>query len=385
MHQSSIFGTYIRGVFFTKASVNVVIIPYVALFILFHFHANPTSLGLPPKSLLRLGTVDWVIQILMFFKLWPCAFSIAVYLSNHLPFISRQNLSPWTTLFGSHPGYFYFRTFGCTCYPLLRPYNRHKFQPRSAQSVFMGYTTHAKGYLCYNPTSTLFYVSQHVIFYESTFPFRNLTPPSPPVSTSSWLCNLLYFPSESSSILGPYPSVPPMSPIHASNPIDPVVFLSDPTLLFSASDTTPLEPSSTSISPISTSTASTSSHQSTFVPISESIHQSIALPVSLPSTNFLPVSLPTTNTNSMVTRSKAGISKKKQGFAAHSSSPPDYLNNTKPPSYSVACKYPQWRDAMQSEFQALQRQSTWTLVPSSSDHNVIGYQSSSLSEIQMAL
>jgi hypothetical protein len=70
----------------------------------------------------------------------------------------------------------------------------------------------------------------------------------------------------------------------------------------------------------------------------------------------------------MQTRSKSGISKKKC-FAT--STTVDYLQ-TEPPTYTIASKFPQWREAMASEFDALQRQQTWSLVPPSSDQNVIG-------------
>jgi transposase InsO family protein len=60
-------------------------------------------------------------------NLWPYAFSTAVFLINRLPSLSRHSISPWTALFGSSPDYLSFRTFGCACYPLLRPYSHHKF------------------------------------------------------------------------------------------------------------------------------------------------------------------------------------------------------------------------------------------------------------------
>ena len=59
-------------------------------------------------------------------KFWPYAFTTAVFLINRLPSLSQKTLSPWTALFGSRPDYTFFCTFGCACYPLLRPYNRHK-------------------------------------------------------------------------------------------------------------------------------------------------------------------------------------------------------------------------------------------------------------------
>ena len=48
----------------------------------------------------------------------------------------------------------------------------------------------------------------------------------------------------------------------------------------------------------------------------------------------------------------------------------DYTK-TEPPSYKVASKYPVWCTAMDVEFQALQRQQTWTLVPAPPHANLV--------------
>uniref|UniRef100_A0A2N9FNP9 Uncharacterized protein n=1 Tax=Fagus sylvatica TaxID=28930 RepID=A0A2N9FNP9_FAGSY len=74
------------------------------------------------------------------------------------------------------------------------------------------------------------------------------------------------------------------------------------------------------------------------------------------------------STHPMQTRSKSGISKKKS-FAT--STTIDYLQ-TEPQTYTIASKFPQWREAMASKFAALQRQQTWQLVPPSPDQNIVG-------------
>uniref|UniRef100_A0A2N9GIC3 Reverse transcriptase Ty1/copia-type domain-containing protein n=1 Tax=Fagus sylvatica TaxID=28930 RepID=A0A2N9GIC3_FAGSY len=70
----------------------------------------------------------------------------------------------------------------------------------------------------------------------------------------------------------------------------------------------------------------------------------------------------------MQTRSKSGISKKK---IFSTTCTPNYLQ-TEPPTYKIASQTPEWCATMASEFEALQRQSTWSLVPSSPAQNVIG-------------
>jgi hypothetical protein len=75
------------------------------------------------------------------------------------------------------------------------------------------------------------------------------------------------------------------------------------------------------------------------------------------------------NDHPMQTRAKSGISKKKHAHLTKTA--PDYLN-VEPPSFAIARNIPQWHDAMASNLSALQWQSTWSLVPSSPDHDVIG-------------
>jgi hypothetical protein len=118
------------------------------------------------------------------FTYWPYAFSTAVYLINRLPSITRNYVSPWEILFSHSPDYKSFKIFGCACYPLLRPYNSHKFNLRSTQCIFLGYATNAKGYLCLDPKSNRLYTSRHVVFDENTFPFSNISSISTPSSSS---------------------------------------------------------------------------------------------------------------------------------------------------------------------------------------------------------
>uniref|UniRef100_A0A2N9FEL3 Reverse transcriptase Ty1/copia-type domain-containing protein n=1 Tax=Fagus sylvatica TaxID=28930 RepID=A0A2N9FEL3_FAGSY len=70
----------------------------------------------------------------------------------------------------------------------------------------------------------------------------------------------------------------------------------------------------------------------------------------------------------MQTRSKSGIVKKKS-FAT--STTINYLQ-TKPPNFTIASKIPEWRVAMASEFDALQQQHTWSLIPLCSGQNLVG-------------
>ena len=69
----------------------------------------------------------------------------------------------------------------------------------------------------------------------------------------------------------------------------------------------------------------------------------------------------------MQSKFKNGIYKPKLGYAAQI----DYTL-TKPLSYKATAQHPQWCTAMQDEFDALQKQGTWSLVTPLPNKNVVG-------------
>jgi hypothetical protein len=184
-------------------------------------HMNTLALTLLNKMDSLRESIVTLLTLLSQFSLplsfWPYAFNIAVFLINRLPYSIPNRNSPWELLFKTCSSYESLRTFGYLCYPLLRPYNSHKLQPRSVECVFLGYPTNAKDYLCYDPKSQKYYTSRHVLFTESIFPFTqqsSTTPYTPPSLT--WLNTNLYFHSYPlSSIIGSSPSVtfPPLPSI----------------------------------------------------------------------------------------------------------------------------------------------------------------------------
>jgi transposase InsO family protein len=100
---------------------------------------------------------------------WTYAVSTAVHLINRLPTPKLSHISPWEKLFHKPPDLTHLKTFGCLCFPYLRPYNTHKLQPRSTPCLFLGYPSHTKGYICLDPISHRIYISRHVVFNESEF------------------------------------------------------------------------------------------------------------------------------------------------------------------------------------------------------------------------
>lgn len=72
------------------------------------------------------------------------------------------------------PDYTFLKTFSYLWYPFLCPYNSKKINFRSLPYIFLGYSMTHKGYLCFHQPSSCVYVSRHVVFNETIFPY--LTP-----------------------------------------------------------------------------------------------------------------------------------------------------------------------------------------------------------------
>lgn len=66
---------------------------------------------------------------------WADAFSTATYLINRMPMRSLNFISPWQKLFHHSPIYTNLKVFGCSCYPLLRPYTKHILEPKTKKKV----------------------------------------------------------------------------------------------------------------------------------------------------------------------------------------------------------------------------------------------------------
>ena len=164
-----------------------------------------------------------------------------------------------------------------------------------------------------------------------------------------------------SSLLGPYPSHSP-SPSYSNSSTSSLA--SDSSLL-SDITLTPLPFPSTS----SHSSLPSTGTDNVPLPIS-----TLTDPVSLPlshhdSPPLVPLPLPTFTSHHMQTRSKSGITKPNPKLCYKATIDYTYIE---PLSYKIASKYPRWCGAMVAEFQALQRQQTWSLVPAPPHVNLVG-------------
>ena len=269
---------------------------------------------------------------------WAEAFQTACYLINRLPTPVLNHESPFQKLFNLRPNYTFLRVFGCACWPHLRPYNKHKLDFRSTECVFLGYSPSHRGYQCLHLPSKRIYISRHVLFDESSFPFSRLSPapsPAPPPQT------LLY-------PLPLNPSLPPNTPNAVLAPMD----------IPSAQQIEPSSPTQ-SLTSSPTNTISFSSQQvAPMVPANED---------------------PPPPRHAMQTRSRNNIFKPKMlpdGLIRYplpkALLTTAYSEEVEPTSYSTAAQHPAWRAAMNTEFDALLNNGTWTLVPATSNMNIVG-------------
>ena len=140
-----------------------------------HAHQQNGSAERKHRHIVEIG-LTILAHASMPLKFWDEAFLTAVYLINRLPSRVISNDTPYFRLFGQHPDYISLRTFGCACWPHLRPYNARKLDFRSKQCVFLGYSNQHKGFKCLDPREGRVYISRDVIFDENVFPFASLHP-----------------------------------------------------------------------------------------------------------------------------------------------------------------------------------------------------------------
>jgi hypothetical protein len=98
---------------------------------------------------------------------WADAISTACYISNRIFLRSILHLALFELCFGRKPSISYLMSFGCKCFILKRG-NLDKFESRSFDGIFLGYTSHGRSYRVYNFETKTIVESCDVIFDETT-------------------------------------------------------------------------------------------------------------------------------------------------------------------------------------------------------------------------
>ncbi|KAG8501579.1 hypothetical protein CXB51_003840 [Gossypium anomalum] len=261
---------------------------------------------------------------------WGYAFCSATHLINRLPTSVLDGKTPFQCLFNRAPSYDHLRVFCCCCcFSYLRPFGSHKLEFRSQPSTFLGYSPNHKGYFCLTPDGKVI-VSRHVMFDENKF-LSSLPPNSSdqlPLNTTTY--------------------VPVVRSCNSNkNRPDSVV----ETSVGSSNGVQSNFPATGSVSPQSSTSRSADR---------EEVPSTVVSPTAPPDVSLVSV----INTHAMVTRSKAGIFK------------PRALCTNKvevePRTVEEALSHPDWRLAVQAEFDALLANSTWVLCPLPSGRKAIG-------------
>jgi histone deacetylase 1/2 len=115
---------------------------------------------------------------------WEDAFLTAVFIINRLPTPILNHKSPYEMVHQQKPDYNFLRTFGCACWPYLRPYNRHKLDFVSKNCIFIGYSIGHQGYKCLDISTNRIFVSRHVVFDENLYPYTAPKPLNPSSNTT---------------------------------------------------------------------------------------------------------------------------------------------------------------------------------------------------------
>ncbi|KAJ1700906.1 hypothetical protein LUZ63_000685 [Rhynchospora breviuscula] len=346
---------------------------------LFYLHASPSHLT-SPQALLGVRTTaniwhdrfghpshDATLHVLKEFSL-PC--------SSRLP--SHNKTIPYKTLFSKDPDFSFLRVLGCLCFPYTRPYNSHKLEPRALSCVFIGYAKSQKGYRCLDLSTNKVYVSRHVQFDETTFPFQQLGLSDPTSISDPAPPTIPLIISAPHSLAASAPSTQTM-PTRTNQSVSSTSTTSVPSILqiTSAAPTPipvqPIPPAPTSDPAHTTSTGNVNSDPQPPPNIPDPLP---TIPDPQPPPNILTHNSLSTNTLSttapfhpMTTRSRDNT-RKPRHF-------PDCVAlittlEPKPTTFVQTNSRIEWRQAMAKEIDALATNNTWTLVPPPTHRLVIG-------------
>ncbi|XP_019258757.1 PREDICTED: uncharacterized protein LOC109236973 [Nicotiana attenuata] len=259
-------------------------------------------------------------------KYWGECVLTATYL-NRFPSSVLQNTSPFEKLHGNSPSYDHLRSFGCLCHASSPKPGRDKFQSRSIPAVFIGYPCGKKGYKLLSLLNHSIFYSRDVHFYETIFPYHSPTPstvslPTPPIFVDT-------------------PSPPPSFPSQAALPTAHTP--PSPVLHHSPIPISPLMPNISS------------------PPHPSILNQSLPSPPIRKSSRYVnPPSYLSDYVCSYVTSSNTVLPSSSDSAPLLSTST---ISLHEPQYYQQAVSHPAWQQAMMKEFEALEANHTWDIVP----------------------
>lgn len=99
---------------------------------------------------------------------WAEAIATAAYIRNRSPSRSLDDSTPFETRFGYKADVSNLKIFGCKAYALNKDPGRSKLGPKSKPCVFVGYCDDSKAYRLWDPESRKIIKSRDVIFNEES-------------------------------------------------------------------------------------------------------------------------------------------------------------------------------------------------------------------------
>lgn len=268
---------------------------------------------------------------------WVDSSTTAVYLMNRLPSsVLPDNKSPFKLLFHRTPEYTSFRVFGCRCFPYLHVHASHKFSDKSLPCVFLLgtlLTSMAANVIIHQQDECIpadMFSLMKEYFHSRIQPYCHLLESDPYITNS-----LDRISSASHTFQVSQPLIP--------TTLCPQLGLSPPASLEAQENTT---------------------HSSAPMP-SDSMQNEMDIKKSIEPDQ--PTTLCCKSSHPMTTQFKCGIIKPNPKHELSVST--NFLSG--PIIVSEALAHPEWLAAMKEELATLEQNQTWTVVPKSTDYNVV--------------
>ncbi|CAL9009279.1 unnamed protein product [Prunus brigantina] len=296
---------------------------------------------------------------------WGEAVCSAVYLINRVPSSVLNFQTPLQALrqlcaLHSTPN-LEPRVFGCVTFVHLYTHQRNKLEPRALKCVFIGYAQHQKGYRCYHPPTQKLYITMDVVFREEEMYFsggvqaRANTTPETMHESSDDRSRLVLSPTTQSPGQGEKNDVPVSEVSIPFNQLSSEVS-SEPTTQVTSQN---IDVEDLYLTDLFSDDPSNEIH---LQPYQLPVRKNRGIPkIQYEADPKAKVKYPISNHVSTHRLS-----------APHAMLIKQLDSLTTPSSVEEALMDPNWKQAMNDEMQALQKNSTWELVPLPSGKRTVG-------------
>ncbi|KAJ9566852.1 hypothetical protein OSB04_002818 [Centaurea solstitialis] len=295
-------------------------------------------------------------------QFWAEAVNTACYTQNRSLIVKRFRRTPYELFRNRKPSIEHLHIFGCVCYILNNKDNLGKFDPKSDDGIFLGYSSISKTYRVFNKRRQAIEETIHVKFDESgpTFPH-----PNDNSEINQWADSFFQVPEPPIADPSPqdlpdgFEEDPPIPPTETSSPplinATPITQITpsepdQPTNSEDFSQTTVSEPTPTNLLPDpSVNEASTSGQ----------VYQ----PPALRWTKDHPI-------DQVLGNPSSGIKTRRQ--SGNVCLYVNFISENKPKEIDDALRDPAWVSAMQEELAEFIRNNVWLLVPRPRKRTIIG-------------